>query len=74
MNQIVSKNHSYLKVYLVIDSLKCSMDTGEFRSPVFQRVHQYLCRHVGCVPLDRFSYKLESVEGNPVECLQILLA
>ena len=49
------------------------MDIGEFRSPVFQRVYQYLRRHVGRVPLDRFSYRLQSVEGKPVECLQILL-
>ena len=50
------------------------MDIGEFRSPVLQRVYQYLYRHVGRAPLDRFSYRLQSVEGKPVECLQTLLA
>ena len=65
---------TYLLLHIVIaDPMKCSMDTEEFRSPVFQRVYQYLRRHVGRVPLDRFSYRLQSVEGKPVECLQILL-
>ena len=77
MNQMVNSFYilAYLLLHIVItDPMKCSMDTGEFRSPVFQRVYQYLRRHVGHVSLDRFSYRLQSVEGKPVECLQMLLA
>ena len=50
-----------------------TMDEGEFRKQNFQRVFQYLRRHETGVSLDRFMYGLQSVEGRPVECLQILL-
>ena len=77
MNQMV--NSFYILVYLLLhiviaDPMKCSMDSREFRSPVFQRVYQYLRRHMEHISLDTFSYMPESVEGKPVECLQILLA
>ena len=49
------------------------MDDKEFRSPCFQRVYQYLKRHITFAPLDRFSYTPELVEGNHIECLQVLL-
>ena len=53
------------------DSTKCTMDEGEFKSHAFQRVFQYLHRHTKCESLDKFFYA-ESVEGEPIECLQTL--
>ena len=49
------------------------MDEEEFRSESYQRVYQYLRRHITRTNLDRFSYSHESVEGTPHDCLQILL-
>ena len=48
------------------------MDLGEFRSATFQRVYQYLRRHLGGFNLDTFSY-LGTVEGSPADCLKIVL-
>ena len=50
-----------------------SMDDKEFRSSVFQRVFQYLQRHIARSPLDRFMYTESSVERTPMECLVVLL-
>ena len=49
------------------------MDEEEFRSEAYQRVYQYLRRHVMNHNLDRFSYSKESVEGSPNDCLQVIL-
>ena len=49
-----------------------SLDLKKFRSEHFQRVYQYLIRH-NKQSLDSFSFELQSVEGNPTECLQALL-
>uniref|UniRef100_A0A1X7SD92 RN213 ligase n=1 Tax=Amphimedon queenslandica TaxID=400682 RepID=A0A1X7SD92_AMPQE len=49
------------------------MDEKEFRSSHFQRVYQYLKRHIILFPLDRFSYNPGVVEGQHLECLQVLL-
>ena len=50
------------------------MDHEEFASAAYQRVFQYLRRHVSGVDLDNFSY-LESgrTEGTPAECLDIIV-
>ena len=50
-----------------------SMDMREFKSPGWQRVYQYLCRHIEGKKLDSFSYTSGSVEGTVAECLQVLL-
>lgn len=55
------------------DEVKVLFDVKEFKSSSFQRVFQYLRRHVVRFPLDKFSYTLGSVECNPKECLSILL-
>ena len=49
------------------------MDEEEFRSEPYQRVYQYLRRHIARTNLDRFSYSEENVEGTPHDCLQIVL-
>ena len=49
------------------------MDEKEFRSSYFQRVYQYLRRHISSIPSIRFSFTPGQVEGNHVECLQVLL-
>ena len=56
-----------------IDPYIMSMDDKEFRSFVFQRVFQYLRRHIGRIPLDRFTYPMNSIEGRPMDCLEVLL-
>jgi len=48
------------------------MDREEFESAHYQRVYQYLWRHVEKINLDRFSY-IDNVEGNAVNCLEIIL-
>ena len=48
------------------------MDDQEFRSATFQRVYQYLEKHVSNINLDNFQYK-GNPEGTPVECLKLLL-
>ena len=54
------------------DAFKVVMDRQEFESAHYQRVYQYLRRHVEKINLDRFSY-IDNVEGNPVNCLEIIL-
>ena len=49
------------------------MDEAMFRSPPYQRVYQYLRRHIGQVSLDRFSYQTGYVEGSKEDCLDIML-
>ena len=49
------------------------MDKKEFCSEPFQRVYQYLMRHMNYVALDNFSYVPISVEGNHLDCLQVFL-
>ena len=56
-----------------IDPYVMSMDDKEFRSSVFQRVFQYLRRHIGRIPLDRFTYPMNSIEGRTMDCLEVLL-
>ena len=56
-----------------IDPYVMSMDDKEFRSSVFQRVFQYLRRHIGRIPLDRFTHPMNSIEGRPMDCLEVLL-
>lgn len=50
-----------------------SMDMGLFSDDMFQRVYQYLRRHIERVPFDDFVYQAYSVEGGPAECLFVLL-
>ena len=63
---------NYYYIDIIKDSIKSTMDEGEFKSHAFQRVFQYLHRHAKCESLDEFSY-MESMEGEPGECLQTLL-
>ena len=69
----VHKSHMILTLVLFKDTCQRSMDVEEFRSDPFQRVYQYLRRHVRSVSLDMFSYRPQSVEGAPAECLEVLL-
>uniref|UniRef100_A0A1X7TWB5 RZ-type domain-containing protein n=1 Tax=Amphimedon queenslandica TaxID=400682 RepID=A0A1X7TWB5_AMPQE len=48
------------------------MDKKEFCSEPFQRVYQYLTRHMNSVVLDNFSY-VPTVEGNHLDCLKVFL-
>lgn len=69
-------HYTYLELLslISIDPRVCMMDDNEFRSPLFQRVYQYLRRHVNRVPLDMFSYQQFSApEGRPGDCLDVLL-
>ena len=63
---------NYYYIDIIKDSIKSTMDEGEFKSHGFQRVFQYLHRHAKHKSLDKFFYT-ESVEGEPSECLQTLL-
>ena len=54
------------------DPSKVVMDKQEFGSSHYQRVYQYLQRHIKNINLDRFSY-IGNVEGNPANCLEIIL-
>ena len=54
------------------DSFKVVMDRQEFESPHYQRVYQYLWRHIENINLDRFSY-IGNVEGTPANCMEIIL-
>ncbi|XP_029455051.1 E3 ubiquitin-protein ligase RNF213 isoform X2 [Rhinatrema bivittatum] len=49
------------------------MDHEEFCSEAFQRPFQYLTRFRQNENLDSFCYIPGSIEGSPVECLQLLL-
>lgn len=49
------------------------MDRDEFESESFQRVYQYLSRHMMGTNLDRYSYTKENIEGTPHDCLQTLI-
>ena len=49
------------------------MDETMYHSPAYQRVYQYLRRHIGRISLDRFHYKHGSVEGSKEDCLEIML-
>ena len=55
------------------DSSLILTDKKEFESPMFQRTYQYLHRYISGLSLDKFSYEDNTVEGNIVECLNILL-
>ncbi|XP_056627258.1 E3 ubiquitin-protein ligase rnf213-beta-like isoform X2 [Triplophysa dalaica] len=50
------------------------MDKGEFRSEDIQRPYQYLRRFNRNENLDRFTYQINSVEGDHVNCLHHLLS
>ena len=63
---------NYYYIDMTKDSMKSTMDEGEFKSHAFQRVFQYLHRQAKHKSLDKFFYP-ESVEGEPNECLQTLL-
>ena len=49
------------------------MDEREFHREPYQRVYQYLLRHMNDVSMDKFSYVPKSVEGKHVDCLQVFL-
>ena len=67
-------HHFTIHVFVFsIDPYVMSMDDKEFKSSVFQRVFQYLQRHIGHIQLDKFTYTDSSVEGKPLECLEVLL-
>ncbi|XP_052426303.1 E3 ubiquitin-protein ligase rnf213-beta [Carassius gibelio] len=55
-------------------SLDPLMDKEEFKSEAIQRPYQYLRRFNRNVNLDNFTYQAQSVEGDPVDCLQHLLS
>ncbi|XP_026078195.1 E3 ubiquitin-protein ligase rnf213-beta isoform X1 [Carassius auratus] len=55
-------------------SLDPLMDNEEFKSEAIQRPYQYLKRFNRNENLDRFKYKAQSVEGDPVDCLHHLLS
>ena len=57
----------------VADSTKIVMDQKTFSSETFQRVYQYLRRHVANRNLDSFAFDHNNIEGTPHDCLQILL-
>ena len=63
-----------MNLVLHLDPLVRTMDSTEFKSPVFQRVFQYLHRHIGRLPLDRFNYVQGSVESTTKVCLEVLLS
>lgn len=50
------------------------MDEQEFRSEEIQRPYQYLKLYSTSQDLDRFSYKRGSVEGDPSDCIRLLLS
>jgi len=56
----------------LLDPFKVVMDRQEFESAHYQRVYQYLRRHVVSINLDQFSYS-GIVEGNPAHCLEVIL-
>ena len=62
-------------VYVCVDTTdNCvPMDEAMFRSTPYQRVYQYLRRHIEHVSLDRFSYQTGYVEGSKEDCLDIML-
>ena len=49
------------------------MDDEEFRSSTFQRVYQYLRRHIAKFDLDAFSFS-GVAEGSAADCLSLLLS
>ncbi|XP_077980164.1 E3 ubiquitin-protein ligase rnf213-alpha-like [Glandiceps talaboti] len=49
------------------------MDDQEFRSSAFQRVYQYLVRKGKGVNLDFFDFEEDKMEGDHVQCLEVLL-
>ena len=49
------------------------MDEAMFQSPPYQRVYQYLHRHIAQKSLDKFSYQPGSVEGTTTKCLKVML-
>ena len=48
------------------------MDQKEFGSDSYQRVYQYIRRHMNYENLDAFSYA-GILEGSPHDCLDLLL-
>ena len=57
----------------VADSTKIVRDQKTCSSETFQRVYQYLRRHVANSNLDSFAFDHNNIEGTPHDCLQILL-
>ena len=57
----------------IIPKSSIVMDGEEFKSEAYQRVYQYLRRHVMNHNLDQFSYSKGSIEGSPSDCLQVIL-
>ena len=57
----------------LLDEYVRKMDETEFKSPIFQRVFQYLRRHIDRLPLDSFQYTHGSVEGHQNTFLDVLL-
>ncbi|XP_078081772.1 E3 ubiquitin-protein ligase rnf213-alpha-like isoform X2 [Mustelus asterias] len=49
------------------------MDEEVFVSEAIQRPYQYLCRFSAGRNIDQFTYRKQSVEGDPAECLTLLL-
>ena len=58
--------------FTVPDPFKVVMDRQEFESSHYQRVYQYLQRHIGNINLDQFSY-IGNVESNSADCLETIL-
>ena len=58
--------------YFCAGPSKIGMDDQEFHSATFQRVYQYLRRHIANMNLDHFQYQTTS-EGTPDDCLKLFL-
>ncbi|XP_041073022.1 E3 ubiquitin-protein ligase rnf213-alpha-like isoform X2 [Carcharodon carcharias] len=57
----------------VLNILDPLMDEEEFVNEAIQRPYQYLRRFSVKINIDQFMYRKHSVEGNPAECLTLLL-
>ena len=55
-----------------LDPSKVVMDKQMFESSHYQRVYQYLRRHIGSLSLNHFSYG-DNIEGTPDSCLETML-
>ncbi len=77
MKQVISHYRSIIAhfsiEFVLLDNFIRKMDEFEFKSPMFQRVFQYLRRHIDRLPLDSFQYNSGSVEGDQKTCLDLLL-
>lgn len=50
-----------------------TIDTNQFQKEHFQCVYQYLKRHSTAQTLNLFNFRPGIIEGNPSDCLEVLL-